>query len=223
MVSSVSSSSSMPDAGRGAGFDDFGVAAPLGRQQLVGGQLLIDALRVDAGQVDLVEGHDDRHAGRPGMADRFFGLRHHAVVGGDDQHGDVGDVGAAGPHFGKGLVTGRVDEGDLAAVFFDLVGANVLGDAAALAAGHVDADDLVQQRGLAVVDVAQEGDDRRPGHQLAGIVLLGGRSAASCCSAKLDSWRKSTSTPISTASNSAVSGSMMALIVAMVPMRHQVL
>ena len=31
-----------PDAGRGAGFDDFGVATPLGGQQLIGGQLLID-------------------------------------------------------------------------------------------------------------------------------------------------------------------------------------
>ena len=90
------------------------------------------------------------------MTDGFFGLGHDAVVGGHDQHGDVGDVGTAGPHFGKRFMPRRVDEGDLAPVFFDLVGPNVLGDSAALAAGDVDADDFVEQRGLAVVDVAQE-------------------------------------------------------------------
>ncbi len=117
---------------------------------------------IDARQIDLVERHDDRHTGRTGVADGFFGLRHDAVVGGDDQHGDIGDVGAASPHFGEGFVTRRIDEGDLAGpILFDFVGANVLRDAAAFAADHVDADDLVQQRRLAVVDVTQERDDRR--------------------------------------------------------------
>jgi hypothetical protein len=30
------------------------------------------------------------------VIDRFLGLRHHAVVGGDDQDDDVGHLGAAG-------------------------------------------------------------------------------------------------------------------------------
>ena len=115
----------------GAGLDHFRVAAPFGRQQLVGGQLLIDALDIDARQVDLVQRHDDRHAGRPGVADGFFGLRHDAVVGRHDQHGDVGDVGAAGAHFGERLVARRIDEGDRPAVLLDPVGADVLRDAAA--------------------------------------------------------------------------------------------
>ena len=134
--------------------------------KLLAAKLLVDPLHVDARQIDLVERHDDRHSGRPGMADGFFGLRHHAVVGRHDQHGDVGDVGAAGTHFGERLVARRIDEGDLAAVLFDLIGADVLGDAAAFAAGHVDADDPIQQRRLAVVDVTQERNDRRAGDQL---------------------------------------------------------
>jgi len=35
------------------------------------------------------------------MVDRFHGLRHHAVVGGDDQDHDVGDLRAARAHGGK--------------------------------------------------------------------------------------------------------------------------
>ena len=101
------------DAGAygGAGLDHFRVAAPFGRQQIVGGQLLVNPLDVDARQIDLVERHDDRHAGGAGMADGLFGLRHDAVVGRHHQHRDIGDVGSAGPHFGECLVAGRVDEG----------------------------------------------------------------------------------------------------------------
>ena len=161
---------------------------------------------VDARQIDLVERHDDRHAGRPGMADRFFGLRHDAVVGRHDQHGDVGDVGAAGPHFGEGLVARRIDERDLAAVLLDLIGANVLRDAAAFAADHVDADDLVQQRRLAVVDVAQERDDRRPRLELLGIVRLARRSSRASGLRGRRRCLSSISTPSSTASSSTVSG-----------------
>ena len=43
----------------------------------------------------------------------------------------------------------------------DLIGADVLGDAAGLAGDHVGLADGVEQRGLAVVDVAHDGDDRR--------------------------------------------------------------
>ena len=48
----------------------------------------------------------------------------------------------------------------------------MLRDAAAFAAHHVDADDAVQQRSLAVVDVAQERDHRRPLDQVGRIVFL---------------------------------------------------
>ena len=58
--------------------------------------------------------------GRAGVADRFFGLRHDAVVGRHDQHGDVGHVGAAGPHLGERFVARRIDERDPLAVLLDL-------------------------------------------------------------------------------------------------------
>ena len=106
------------------------------------------------------------------MADRLLGLRHHAVVGRHDQHGDVGHVGSASTHLGKGFVPRRIDKGDLAPVFRDLVGPDVLGDSTRLAGDHVGADDAVQQRSLSVVDMAQEGHDRRPRAQRLRVVFL---------------------------------------------------
>ena len=161
----------MPWPVSGAGRDDFRFAAPLAGREPVFGHLGQDAIGVDTGQIDLVHGHDDRHAGRFGVTDRLFGLRHDAVVGRDDQHGDVGDVRPAGPHFGEGFVTGRVDKRDGPAVFLDLVGADVLRDAARFAGHHVGADEVVEQRGLAVIDVAQERDDRRSRLEFLGRVL----------------------------------------------------
>ena len=67
---------------------------------------------------------------------------------------------------------GRVDEGHRAAgADVDLVGADVLGDAARLVRRHVGVAQRVEQRGLAVVDVAHHGDHRRPRLEILGPVL----------------------------------------------------
>ncbi len=128
--------------------------------------------RRHTGQVDLVEGDDNRDTSGFGVADRFFGLRHHAVIGGHHQHGDVGHVGTASSHFGKRFVTRRVDERDFLIAFFDFVGPDVLGDPASFTGDDIDSDQRVQQRRLAVIDVAQERDDRRTRGQRVGIFIL---------------------------------------------------
>ncbi len=157
--------------GLGRDVDVDGLAAPLLGDQPVLGQLVADALGVGARLVDLVDRDDDRHAGLLGVVDRLDGLRHHAVVGGDHQHDDVGHLGAAGAHRGERLVARRVEEDDVAPVRVNLVGADVLGDAAGLARGDVGLADGVEQRRLAVVDVTHDGDDRRARHQILGRVL----------------------------------------------------
>ena len=106
------------------------------------------------------------------MIDGLDGLRHDAVVGRHHQDHDVGDVGAAGAHGREGGVAGGVEEGDALAVLqAHLIGADVLGDAAVLAAGHVGGAQGVEQRGLAVVDVTHDGHHRRAGHQVIVDVL----------------------------------------------------
>ena len=130
-------------------------------------------LRVRVGDVDLVHGDDDRHAGGARVRDRLARLRHHAVVRGDDEHGDVGHLRAAGAHRGERLVARCVEERDLAAVPLDLVGADVLGDAARLALGDRGLADRVEQRRLAVVDVTHDRHDRRPRDEVLLDVLEG--------------------------------------------------
>src|SRR5581483_10409933 len=161
------------DALLGGDVDEGCFAAPVVGLQAALGELLLDAVRVGVGAIDFVHCDDDGNVGGAGVVDGLDGLRHNAVVGGDDDHDNVCDLGAACAHAGEGLVAGGVEEDDLAAeggrVFLgdaDLIGADVLGDAAGFASGDIDlldrrGADGVEQRGLAVVDVTHDGDDRR--------------------------------------------------------------
>ena len=125
-------------------------------------QIGAHAVGFGVGFVDLVDGDDDRNLGRLGVIDGFHRLRHDAVVGRHHQHDDVGDLGAARAHGGEGRVAGRVDESDLGARRRgDLVSADVLGDAAGFACRDVRRADGIEQRRLAVVDMAHDGNDRR--------------------------------------------------------------
>src|SRR5699024_5154144 len=152
------------------------VAAVLLGDQVVLGQLLADLLRIGLGLVDLVDRDHDRHLRRLGVVERLDGLGHHPVVRGDHQDRDVGDVRTAGTHCGERLVARGVDEGQrtvlLLVLDLHLVGADVLGDAAGLPGADLRLADRVQQAGLAVVDVAHDGDDGRT-RQAVLVVLLG--------------------------------------------------
>ena len=95
------------------------------------------------------------------MVDRFDRLRHHAVVGGDDEDRDVGCTRATGTHRGERFVAGRVDERDRVPVVPGLIRADVLRDATCFAGDNVGVANRVEQRGLSVVDMTHHDDDRR--------------------------------------------------------------
>ncbi len=86
------------------------------------------------------------------MVYRFQRLRHHSVVRCDHDDHDVGDLGSAGTHAGEGFVTWGIEEDDFAAEGgrvrlgnTNLVGADVLRDAAGFTRSYVGFTDRVQQ------------------------------------------------------------------------------
>ena len=123
---------------------------------------------VRADGVDLVDRDDDRHIRRLGVRDRFQRLRLDAVIGGDNEHRDIGRARPTGPHGGKRLVAGGIEEGNLPPLHLDLIGADALGDAARLAFRDFGLADRVEQLGLAVIDVPHDRDDRRARVRAAG-------------------------------------------------------
>ena len=143
------------------------LAAHFLHHDLVLQQLLAHAVGVGARPVDLVDRDDHRRVRRLGVLDRLDGLRHHAVIGGHHQHDDVRHRGAAGAHGGERFMARRVEEGDLrAGRQLHLIGADMLGDATGLAGRHVGVAQRVQQAGLAMIDMAHDGDHRRPRLQI---------------------------------------------------------
>ena len=134
-------------------------------------ELLLDVVGVGVGLVDLVDGEDHRHACGLRMVDGLDRLRHDAVVGRHDDDRDVRYGGTAGTHGREGFVARRIEERDLLAVELDTVRTDVLRDTPGLAFDDVGFADVVQQRGLTVVDVSHDRDDRRTGHEVFLLVF----------------------------------------------------
>ena len=131
-------------------------AAPVLRGEPLRGELVAHPVGLGVLPVDLVDRDQHRDLRRARVVDRLDGLRHHAVIGRHDDHGEVGDLGAAGSHRRERLVARGVEEGDPLSVLVDLVGADVLGDPARLAGDDLRLPDRVQERRLAVVDVTHD-------------------------------------------------------------------
>src|SRR5262249_13091347 len=91
----------------------LGLAAVFAGNQVVLGELGLDAVGVGVGPVHLVDGDDDWHARSLRVVDCFDRLGHYAVVRGDYEDGDIGNAGTAGPHGREGRVAWRIEEGDL--------------------------------------------------------------------------------------------------------------
>ena len=143
-------------------------AAELLEHDAVLQQILLDLHRVRLRQVDLVDRDDHRHAGVLGVRDRFDRLRHDGVVGrhDEDRRSSVTcaprarmAVNASWPGVSRKVII-------LPPGSCDVVRADVLRDAAGLAGDDVRLADVVEQRRLAVVDVAHDRDDRRTRHEI---------------------------------------------------------
>ena len=79
----------------------------------------------------------------------------------------------AGAHQRERFVTGRVEEHHAAVVDLHVIGPDVLRDAARFALGDAGLPDAVEQRGLAVVNVPHDGDDRGARHAILRVGVHG--------------------------------------------------
>ena len=133
--------------------------------------MLFDALGVGVGAVNLVDCEYDRHTCRLRVADGFLGLGHHRIVGRNHDDGDVGNLGSTRTHCGKGLVTWRIQKGNVLSVGkLNAVGADVLRDSTRFTCNYVRLSDVVQKRRLTVVDVTHYSNNRGSWYEF-GIVF----------------------------------------------------
>ena len=149
----------------------FATSCPFFGNESAIGELLFHAIGIGFRLIDFVYRNDDRYFRGLGVIDGFEGLRHDAVVCSHHDDDDVCHLGSAGTHARECFVARGVEEDDLAArsrrsflAEADLVGSDVLGDATGFPCGYVGFTDGVEERSLAVIDVAHDGDDGSTGN-----------------------------------------------------------
>ena len=112
--------------------------------------------------VDLVDRHDHRHLRRFRVIDRFDRLRHHAIIGSHNKHHNIRHLRTTRTHLREGGVTRRIDKGDLRTRRRDnLIGTDMLRNTAGFATRDICRADRIQQRCLAMIDMAHNRDNRR--------------------------------------------------------------
>ena len=186
--------------------------AQRGRRQHVGdlGAHLGQPFGID--QIRLGDGH--RAVRDPEQIDNrqmLGGLRHHAVIGGNDQQHEI-DAGGARQHVvHEAFVARYIDETEDAAVRYRQVGkAEIDRDAARLfflQAIGIDPGERAHQRGLAVIDMACGADDHQTGSTNGNSASLRARSiSAADIEAKVGWMKESARTlPLARARNSHIS------------------
>ena len=148
------------------------ISAPVSCNQLILGQLLLYALNVCGGLINLIHGNNDLDAGCLCMVNRLNGLRHYAVVRCHHKDCNIRSVRAAHTHGGEGFMSGRIQEGDVTAVQRNGICTDVLRDAAGLALGYVRLTDRIQQGSLTVVNVTHNADYGRSLLQILLVLLV---------------------------------------------------
>ncbi|OAV74836.1 hypothetical protein Barb7_01611 [Bacteroidales bacterium Barb7] len=148
-------------------------AAPFLQEIVHVGKLFLYLLRIGSRLVYLIDGKNDGDTGSRGVVDGFHRLRHHAVVCGNDDDGDVGYFRTTGAHGCKGFMSRRIKEGDVASVGqCHVVRTDMLCDAAGFTGYHVGFADVVKQRRFTVVNVSHDGYNWRTGYAVFFVVVF---------------------------------------------------
>ena len=94
------------------------------------------------------------------MLNRLNRLRFNTVVRGDHEDDDVRCLRSARSHRGKCRMAWRVEEGDAALFGVDMISADMLRDTTCLTGRDLGASNIVEQRGLAVIDMPHNRNNR---------------------------------------------------------------
>ncbi len=149
------------------------IAAEFLDHDFVTQEFVPNTVRIRVGPINLIDRNDNRNPCGLSVVERFDGLRLHTVVSGNYENHDIGHLRAARAHGRKGLMPRRIDKGyPLSFGQVDLVGADVLGDPSGFAARHIRGAQRVQQRCLAVIDMAHDGHHRGARHHILLAVFL---------------------------------------------------
>ena len=108
-------------------------------------QVSAHLIRISLRAVDFVNRHDHRHFGRFRMINRLDRLRHHSVICCNHKHHDIRHLSTASTHRRKRGVAGCIKERQLVAILLDLIGADVLRDAASLTGNNLGIPDRVEK------------------------------------------------------------------------------
>ena len=107
------------------------------------------------------------------MSDGLLGGRHHRVVSSHDNDSDIRHLCTTGTHSREGLMTRGIEESNAMAVLqLHVVSTDVLGNTTSLTGNHVGVADVVEQRGLTMIDVTHHRHDRSARNQIVLVVLL---------------------------------------------------
>ena len=148
-------------------------ATPILDQQIHLSQVLTNLIGVGTGLVNLVDGKHHRYIGSLGVGNSLLGGGHHTVVGSHDDDGDIGHLRTTSTHSGEGFVTRSIEECDSTTILqLHVVSTDVLGDTTSLTSNHVGFADIVEQRGLTVIDMSHYSDNGRTRNEIVLIVLL---------------------------------------------------
>ena len=126
------------------------------------GEFLPNPLQVRFGLVYLVNRNDNRHFSGLRMIDSFDGLRHNTIIGCNNEDNNIGDLCTPSPKRSKCLMAGRIEKCNVLPLQGDFIRSYMLCDAACFSFSYFCLPYSIKQRGLTVVDMAHNGNHRRP-------------------------------------------------------------
>ena len=106
------------------------------------------------------------------MIDRLYRLGHHAIIRCHYQNRNICGVCTTHTHGSKRLMSRCIQESNGLPVYINGISTDMLGNTASFLIGNVGLTDRIQKRGLTMVDMPHNTDDRRSGNQSFLCILV---------------------------------------------------